>query len=153
MAEQRRTGRAQIDILLNKYVGGVPYTARARDISPGGVRLARLLEPEHAGKRVGLQFQLPGSSEVIYAEGEVVRGVGGGGERPDRRRPFHPADRAAPAADPPLRRGCGRRGRGRGVGTTGLCPGVHMSGVPCPSRMAEVRGSTLTRSGRFTSDF
>ena len=73
MAEQRRTGRAQIDILLNKYVGGVPYTARARDISPGGVRLARLLEPEHAGKRVGLQFQLPGSSEVIYAEGEVVR--------------------------------------------------------------------------------
>jgi hypothetical protein len=73
MAEQRRTGRAQIDILLNKYVGGVPYTARARDISPGGVRLARLLEPEHAGKRVGLQFQLPGSAEVIYAEGEVVR--------------------------------------------------------------------------------
>jgi PilZ domain-containing protein len=73
MAEQRRTGRAQIDILLNKYVGGVPYTARARDISPGGVRLARLLEPEHAGRRVGLQFQLPGSEEVIYAEGEVVR--------------------------------------------------------------------------------
>ena len=73
MAEQRRTGRAQIDILLNKYVGGVPYTARARDISPGGVRLARLLEPEHAGRRVGLQFQLHGSSEVIYAEGEVVR--------------------------------------------------------------------------------
>ena len=73
MGEQRRTGRAQIDILLNKYVAGVPYTARARDISPGGVRLARLLEPEHAGKRVGLQFQLPGSDEVIYAEGEVVR--------------------------------------------------------------------------------
>jgi c-di-GMP-binding flagellar brake protein YcgR len=73
MGEQRRTGRAQIDILLNKYVAGVPYTARAQDISPGGVRLARLLEPEHAGKRVGLQFQLPGSPEVIYAEGEVVR--------------------------------------------------------------------------------
>ena len=73
MSEQRRTERAQIDILLNKYVGGVPYTARARDISPGGLGLARLLEPEHAGKRVGLQFQLPGSNEVIYAEGEVVR--------------------------------------------------------------------------------
>ena len=50
MSEQRRTERAQIDILLNKYVGGVPYTARARDISPGGLGLARLLEPEHAGK-------------------------------------------------------------------------------------------------------
>ncbi len=73
MDEQRRSGRAALDILLNKYVGGVPYTARARDISPDGVRLARLLEPERNGKRVGLQFQLPGSAEVIYAEGEVVR--------------------------------------------------------------------------------
>ena len=25
------------------------------------------------GRRVGLQFQLPGSEEVIYAEGEIVR--------------------------------------------------------------------------------
>jgi hypothetical protein len=73
MDEQRRSGRAALDILLNKYVSGVPYTARTRDISPDGVRLARLLEPERVGRRVGLQFQLPGSSEVIYAEGEVVR--------------------------------------------------------------------------------
>jgi hypothetical protein len=73
MDEQRRSGRASLDILLNKYVGGVPYTARARDISADGVRLARLLEPEQTGRRVGLQFQLPGSAEVIYAEGEVVR--------------------------------------------------------------------------------
>jgi hypothetical protein len=73
MDEQRRSGRAALDILLNKYVSGVPYTARTRDISPDGVRLARLLEPDRTGRRVGLQFQLPGSSEVIYAEGEVVR--------------------------------------------------------------------------------
>ncbi len=73
MDEQRRSDRAALDILLNKYVSGVPYTARTRDISPDGVRLARLLEPDRIGKRVGLQFQLPGSSEVIYAEGEVVR--------------------------------------------------------------------------------
>ena len=73
MDEQRRSGRAALDILLNKYVGGVPYTARARDISQDGVRLARLLEPDRTGRRVGLQFQLPGSAEVIYAEGEVVR--------------------------------------------------------------------------------
>ena len=73
MDEQRRSDRAALDILLNKYVSGVPYTARARDISVDGVRLARLLEPERTGRRVGLQFQLPGSAEVIYAEGEVVR--------------------------------------------------------------------------------
>ena len=66
-------GRAGELELQSHPLAGVPYTARARDISPGGVRLARLLEPEHAGKRVGLQFQLPGSTEVIYAEGVVVR--------------------------------------------------------------------------------
>ena len=31
MDEQRRSGRDSLDILLNKYVGGVTYTARARD--------------------------------------------------------------------------------------------------------------------------
>ena len=61
MAEQRRTGRAQIDILLNKYVGGVPYTARARDISPGGVRLARLLEPVSRAQR---SIRLPQGREL-----------------------------------------------------------------------------------------
>ena len=38
-----------------------------------GVSLAHLIEPDLNGRRVGLQFQLPGSEEVIYAEGEVVR--------------------------------------------------------------------------------
>src|SRR5262245_2447007 len=73
MSDKRRSTRAPLDIYLNKYVGGVPYLARTADISPEGLRLARLIEPEHRGRRVGLQFQLPGSEEIIYAEGEVVR--------------------------------------------------------------------------------
>lgn len=73
MSHQRRARRARLDIYLNKYIQGVPYMAKAADISPDGVSLAHLIEPEHHGKRVGLQFQLPGSDEVIYAEGEVVR--------------------------------------------------------------------------------
>ena len=73
MSEKRKVGRVPLDIYLNKYVAGVPYMARTSDISNEGVSLARLLEPQIAGKRVGLQFQLPGSEEVIYAEGEVVR--------------------------------------------------------------------------------
>ena len=72
MSEQRKVGRAPLDIYLNKYVSGVPYLARSRDISPEGIRLARLLEPDVAQRRIGLQFQLPGSDEVIYAEGEMV---------------------------------------------------------------------------------
>jgi hypothetical protein len=73
MREKRMTPRAHVDIYLNKYVGGIPYMARASDISPQGVRLAHLIEPQHNGKQVGVQFQLPGSTEVIYAEGEIVR--------------------------------------------------------------------------------
>lgn len=74
MSGKRKNARVPLDIYLNKYMGGVPYMARAADISQEGVSLARLLEPEHDARRVGLQFQLPGSEEVIYAEGEVVRG-------------------------------------------------------------------------------
>lgn len=70
---KRKNDRVSLDIYLNKYVAGVPYMTRASDISREGVGLAHLIEPQMAGKRVGLQFQLPGSEEVIYAEGEVVR--------------------------------------------------------------------------------
>lgn len=73
MSNRRDKGRAPVDIYLNKYVAGVPYMARASNISAEGVRLAHLIEPQLNKKRVGLQFQLPGTEEVIYAEGEVVR--------------------------------------------------------------------------------
>ncbi len=73
MSDKRKAKRVPLDIYLNKYMGGVPYMTRAADISQEGLSLARLIEPRHHGKRVGLQFQLPGSEEVIYAEGEVVR--------------------------------------------------------------------------------
>jgi hypothetical protein len=73
MNDQRKKTRAPLDVYVNKYVGGVPYTARMSDISEDGMRLAKLIEPSSARKKVGLQFQLPGSDEVIYAEGEIVR--------------------------------------------------------------------------------
>ena len=73
MSEKRKNTRVPLDIYLNKYVAGVPYMARTADISREGVALANLIEPDQSGKRVGLQFQLPGSEEVIYAEGEIVR--------------------------------------------------------------------------------
>lgn len=73
MSEKRRQHRVALDIYLNKYMAGVPYMARTSDISREGLGLAHLIEPQHSGHRVGLQFQLPGSEEVIYAEGEIVR--------------------------------------------------------------------------------
>ena len=73
MAEKRKRARAPLDVYLNKYMSGVPYMARGKDISRDGLQLAHLIEPSSGVKRVGLQFQLPGCEEVIYAEGEVVR--------------------------------------------------------------------------------
>jgi hypothetical protein len=73
MSNKRKNARVPLDIYVNKYMGGVPYMARVADIGAEGVSLARLIEPEQRAQRVGLQFQLPGSEEVIYAEGEVVR--------------------------------------------------------------------------------
>jgi hypothetical protein len=73
MRNKRKSTRVPMDIYLNKFIGGVPYMVRAADISSEGVSLAHLIEPQHHKRRVGLQFQLPGSEEVIYAEGEVVR--------------------------------------------------------------------------------
>ena len=73
MNEQRRQPRVPIHIYMNKYVDGVPYMTRSADISCNGIGLAHLLEPKFDKKHVGLQFQLPGSEEIIYAEGEIAR--------------------------------------------------------------------------------
>lgn len=74
MTDQRKTQRVPLDIYLNKFIRGVPFMVRARDISPEGIFLTQLIEPDAGEPRVGLQLQLPGTSEVIYAEGEIVRG-------------------------------------------------------------------------------
>ena len=71
--EKRTRRRVPLDVYLNKFIQGVPFMARARDISPDGIYLTRLIEPDGREGRIGVQFQLPGTSEVIYAEGEVIR--------------------------------------------------------------------------------
>jgi len=73
MTEKRTTRRVPLDVYLNKFIKGVPFMARAKDISPDGIFLTQLLEPTADDARVGVQFQLPGTREVIYAEGEIVR--------------------------------------------------------------------------------
>jgi c-di-GMP-binding flagellar brake protein YcgR len=79
MASCRKNPRVALDIFLNKFIEGTPYLCRTTDISAEGMYVGALIEPELAaanetdGQVIGLQFQLPGTEEVIYAEGEVVR--------------------------------------------------------------------------------
>ena len=73
MTEKRINRRVPLDVYLNKFIKGVPFMARAKDISPTGIYLTQLLEPLADDARVGVQFQLPGTKDVIFAEGEIVR--------------------------------------------------------------------------------
>lgn len=71
----RQYARAGADVYVNKIIGDEPHLVRMRDISTGGVFVYKLIEPERAPQRgvVGLEIKLPGSEEIIWATGRVVR--------------------------------------------------------------------------------
>jgi c-di-GMP-binding flagellar brake protein YcgR len=73
-SDRRRHRRASLDVLANRFLDGYPYLCRTTDISSEGLRLRRFQEPDAKApvRFVGLQFQLPGSSEILTASGEVV---------------------------------------------------------------------------------
>ena len=60
-------------MLLNKYLKGRPYLCRATNLSTEGVLVKGILEPQSSDVHVGLQFQLPGTDQVITCSGQVVR--------------------------------------------------------------------------------
>lgn len=73
MGNDRRTNsRYGVDLLLNRFVNGYPYLCRATDISRGGMRIVPLNQPAQAARFMGLQFQLPGSDDVLTASGELT---------------------------------------------------------------------------------
>jgi hypothetical protein len=78
MRDLRTSRRVPLDVYLNKFIDGIPFMARAKDISAEGIFLTQLIEPTAAEERIGVQFQLPGTRELIYAEGEIVRDASDG---------------------------------------------------------------------------
>lgn len=78
MSTCRKSPRVPVDVFVNKFIDGTPYLCRTTDISAEGIYVGALIEPDAAAANeepatIGLQFQLPGTEEVIYAEGEIVR--------------------------------------------------------------------------------
>jgi hypothetical protein len=69
---ERRQRRVPIDILLNKYIDGEPHVCRAVNVSSGGLLLYKVFEPDLAHDEVSLEFQLPGSSRVLRADGVTL---------------------------------------------------------------------------------
>ncbi len=70
--------RADLNVYVNKIIGDEPHLARVRDISPSGVFLYKLLEPEvESDLPIGLEIMLPNSLEIIWAMANPARNEGG----------------------------------------------------------------------------
>ena len=70
--DHRRQRRTPIDILVNKYIEGEPHVCRAVNLSSGGMLLYKVFEPDVAHREVSVEFQLPGSSRVLRADGVTL---------------------------------------------------------------------------------
>ncbi len=75
----RRIGfRVELDLFLTQFIRDRPFRVLSSNLSETGVYLHRVaLEPDApalpAGTVVGLELELPGTGEVIWARGEVRR--------------------------------------------------------------------------------
>lgn len=77
--ERRADARREIDVLMNRFLNGYPYLCRASDISRTGMRIHPISGAGAPTRFVGLQFQLPGTGDVITASGEIVSPSAPGG--------------------------------------------------------------------------
>jgi hypothetical protein len=77
--DRRGEERREVDLLINRFLNGYPYLCRATNISRTGMRVVPLHEPAVETHFMGLQFQLPGSEELVTASGEAVFAAGSTG--------------------------------------------------------------------------
>jgi hypothetical protein len=72
LANRRAGVRVPLQMFLNEYIADDPYRCMSTNICPSGIYLNRLTRDyARPGGVVGLEFELPGTSEVIWARGEV----------------------------------------------------------------------------------
>lgn len=72
----RRLGfRVPTEMFMNQYISDQPFRAMAGNLSESGVLLNRVKSTRKCrpGRRqvVGLEFELPGTGEIIWARGEI----------------------------------------------------------------------------------
>ena len=73
-SNRRAHQRVRVDVLINRFLNGLPYMCRMVDISRTGIRLAPMIEPDgnQAPRYMGLQFQLPDRNDVLTASGVTI---------------------------------------------------------------------------------
>lgn len=70
---RRQEYRVPMQIFLNQYIADNPYRCMSLNLSSKGFFLNRLITPPLAKRPriVGLEFELPGTSELVWARGEI----------------------------------------------------------------------------------
>ena len=69
--DDRRTNpRFPLRTYMNQYVRDVPYQALALDVSEDGLAIRKPTERIPHTRVVGLELELPGTSEIIWASAE-----------------------------------------------------------------------------------
>ena len=73
-SHDRRLGyRVPLEMFLNEYVQDRAHRALTVNISETGIYLNKVIAPiERTNKVVGLEFELPGTGEMIWARGEIA---------------------------------------------------------------------------------
>jgi hypothetical protein len=72
--QDRRLGfRVPMEMFLNEYVQDRAHRALTVNISDTGLYVNKVIQPTaRDSKVVGLEFELPGTSELIWARGEIT---------------------------------------------------------------------------------
>src|SRR4029079_4826355 len=69
--ERRFSPRVRVEMFLNQYIRDLPFRALATNLSPTGLQIRKLLEPNVPLTRVvGFEFEIPGTGEVVWARAE-----------------------------------------------------------------------------------
>lgn len=71
--QDRRLGyRIPLEIFLNEYIQDRPHRAMTVNVSETGMYVNKVISPiVRTNKVVGLEFELPGTGETIWARGEI----------------------------------------------------------------------------------
>lgn len=77
MSERRQNLRLPVEIFFNKYIGGLPFLCRARDLSASGALADTFVEPSGDCQSFAVEIKLPAVSKPIWAWARMVRRVGG----------------------------------------------------------------------------
>jgi len=69
---KRSDYRIYLQMFMDEHVGNKSHRCMAVNLSPGGLYLNRLISPMlRQSPVVGLEFELPQTSEVVWARGEI----------------------------------------------------------------------------------